>query len=533
MQKSKPPEKTGRARRTFAGVHDLHTLGGQDGAGNALIGGRYEVLDRIGKGGMANVFLARDSQNGEAVAIKLLAGDPERHEELTNRLFVEARAAAKINHENVIEIKDIGIHQGRVFCVLEYVEGRALSALLGEEKQMAWERAAGILSQVCDALDAAHSKGILHRDLKPENIMLIERGNKEIVKVLDFGLAKLTDNPERLTRENIILGTPSYMAPEQAWSKEYDHRVDIYSLGIMAYELACGSVPFRSDVPDEKARTFQVLLMHKEAEPAPPSERNPAARIPPDAEAAIMRAISKNPDERFYSAGEFRDALLGMQAEPEAAQEEPAEEAAMKAPEPGPHASANATGRDKELVMEMDETWGRWLAAKTKRALLLGAIAAAIAIPLYHFRDDLRSQLGRLKEAVLLQEQPADAGPEEGAPQKAAPDVTGTARGPYQARIESTPAGAFVYQETGIEGKLRKIGSTPLDTSFENWENPLVISKRGYRPAKVVITRTSPAASVTLRRAGPPARAQQDAAPQDGSGGAQGGYDENEGPAPE
>jgi len=518
MQRNKPPPDPSRkAKRSFAGIHDPRRLGGQDSMAGSIIVGRYEIIDRIGKDGMAKEFLAMERKSGDSVAIKLLDGDPQRHAELTERLFIEARAAARINHPNVINIHDIGLHEGCVFCVMEYVDGPALSEIMVKGKPLGWQRTENILAQICDALDAAHEQGILHRDLKPENIMLIKRGGAELVKVLDFGLAKLTDNSDRLTREDIILGTPSYMAPEQAWSREYDHRVDIYSLGIMAYELACGSLPFRSDSADDKARTIQILLMHKEAIPEAPNERNPEAGIPPNAEAAIMRAIAKNPDDRFTSAGEFKAALLphdypkrrsiapapegpddvsGRSLRPAPASKKPSGAAPPTEP-------AQMPRQGDGLVMEMDETWGRWLASRLKRTILAGAIAAAIITPIYHFRSDIA---GFGSVALEGEEAQAPVAPPQ-ADQAPSPGASLTTQSTYQARIESNPEGASVFQETGTPGKLRRLGSTPLDVTFQNWENPVIVTKRGYRPARVVITKSAPSASVSLRRLTVPAAA--------------------------
>jgi serine/threonine protein kinase len=491
----KPPEhKPDKA--SFEAFHDVRRLSSEDPLAGAVINDRYEMIGRIGSGGMAKVYLAMDRETHTRVAVKIISDNPGRMDEITERFFVEAKAAGMINHPNIIGIKDIGTYRDKIFCVMEYLEGFDLSALIANRQGMGWERAKRILVQVCDALEAAHQKGVIHRDMKPENVMLIPNASGEFVKVLDFGLARLTDSSERLTRDNIVLGTPSYMAPEQAWSSKYDHRVDIYALGVMAYEMVCGTVPFYSDIPDEKARMLQVLLMHKETPPDSMRARKPDLDIPPFAELAIMRALEKDPSKRFASAREFKEALLGSARHDEMAGK--GAEAAQQAPanaqtpdEVGVPQDLDAVDSGRWTLPREEETVGRIFKRFAKRMLTIGVIAAAIGIPAYIYRSELFRIYSTQDQKMT--ERTADETPRTERP---LPTPVQTS---YQARIESTPRGANVTDVTGGEAQGRVIGRTPLDTSFQNYENVLMVSKRGYYPARITVTRSQPEQRVTLK----------------------------------
>ena len=498
----KPPTPASR-HASFEAFHDIVSMAASDPMNGAVISGRYEILGRIGQGGMARIYKANDRESGTHVAVKILSDNPERNEELTERLFIEAKAAATINHPNVIRILDIGTYKDKTFCVMEYIQGRDLASQLSSREPMEWDRAKRILAQICDALEAAHGKCVIHRDMKPENVMLSGPIGGEHVKVLDFGLAKLTDSAERLTRENMVLGTPTYMAPEQAWSRDYDKRVDIYSLGVIAYELVCGTVPFHSDIPDDKARMFQVLLMHKETAPEKPSDRVPGLIIPKEAEAAILRALEKDPAKRFQSAREFRQALLGEKPceKPQEQPEETVSTAALssvaEAPEPD--------RRGEEWEGPMRERMAPWslppeerrsyaaLKRFAKRVILTGMIAAA-GYAAYHYRDTIIGYVESVRHAKPASSESAEPSAEQQQPAPANPVNTS-----FQARIESTPRNATVYDITGGNDRRVIIGRTPLDATFQNYENRILIAKSGYYPVRITITRSQPDQKVALR----------------------------------
>src|SRR5687768_6542150 len=212
--------------------------------------GQYRVTARLGAGGMGEVFLAEDTRLGRRAAIKFLPADMAADPERRQRFLTEARAASSLNHPHVCVVYDVGEDEGRPFIAMELVEGRSLDAVV-KQGPLAIPRVVEIAAQVADALDAAHASRIVHRDIKPANISLTDRGQ---VKVLDFGLAKRmpgqaadrfgTTLATQHTESGLLLGTPGYMSPEQALGKDLDHRTDIFSVGVVLYELATGQRPF-------------------------------------------------------------------------------------------------------------------------------------------------------------------------------------------------------------------------------------------------------------------------------------------------
>lgn len=266
-----------------------------------VLDGRYQVERKLGEGGMGVVYLATHVVIGKRYALKVLRGEMATEKEVAERFTQEARAAASIGNEHIIEITDFGrAPDGAPYFVMELLDGKELHDLLEQNPQLEVNRSLRIIAQCCDALAAAHGIGIIHRDLKPENIFLITRsGNPDFVKVLDFGIAKVARESGRLTRTGMIFGTPQYMSPEQAAGTDIDSRTDIYSLGIIMYEMLCGRVPFEAD-------TFMgVLTKHLYEEPIPPKRLVPAVNVPTAVEAVLLKAIAKKPDRRYGSMVEF------------------------------------------------------------------------------------------------------------------------------------------------------------------------------------------------------------------------------------
>ena len=285
---------------------------GADALVGRLLSDRYRILRKLGEGGMASVYLAEHIALEKKVAVKVLAPELARREELAARFLQEARAASRIGQENVIDISDFGRADGLVFFAMEYLEGADLGEVLRHVGAIGWPRARGILIQICKALRAAHAQGIVHRDLKPENVFLIQReGRVDFVKLLDFGIAKLTgtglgtDGP-RLTRTGMIFGTPEYMAPEQAEGKEADHRVDLYSAGCVLYHCLVGEPPFQ-------AESFMAMLTkHLVEAPVLPSVRRPELQIPPTVDRLVARALEKDREYRWATADDFMTAVLNL-----------------------------------------------------------------------------------------------------------------------------------------------------------------------------------------------------------------------------
>jgi serine/threonine-protein kinase len=262
-----------------------------------VLHGRYRIDDWIGGGGMAMVYCATHLRMGERVAVKVLNPDLVGKERLADRFRNEARAAMRINHQNAIKVTDFDITDDNLhYLVMEIVQGRLLRDLIDEEA-FNYRRAVKILSQACEAIDAAHKQGIIHRDLKPDNIIIQDLGGAEKVKVLDFGIARLreSDNPNSskavLTAAGIVLGTPQYMSPEQCESQELGPAADVYSIGIIAYEMLTQRTPF---VPSNDLRDF----FHQIKYDLPPPLRLFVTGVPPSIERVILRSLAKDPADR-------------------------------------------------------------------------------------------------------------------------------------------------------------------------------------------------------------------------------------------
>ena len=279
---------------------------------------RYRILKKLGEGGMGVVYLAEHVVIEKKIALKVLFPDLTRRADLVQRFMQEAKSASRIGHENVIDITDFGQSpEGYVFIAMEYLSGQDLGQVLKASGPMPWDRAQPIVVQIVKALRAAHERGIIHRDMKPENIFVIPRDDgREFVKVLDFGIAKvmgLEEDVPRLTRTGMIFGTPEYMSPEQAQGQHVDHRVDIYAVGCIMFQMLTGRVPFKAD-------SFMGILSKHMME-VPESPRGLNAAIEPGIEAVILKAMEKDPARRFQTMRELLQALLpaGTGADPSGA----------------------------------------------------------------------------------------------------------------------------------------------------------------------------------------------------------------------
>jgi eukaryotic-like serine/threonine-protein kinase len=272
----------------------------QDTLINTLFDGRYRVIRRLGSGGMANVYLAEDEELGRRVAIKVLDEKHATDEQFVERFRREAKNAASLSHPNIVSIYDRGEAEGTYYIAMEYIEGRSLKELIVARGPLPIDRAVAYTRQILGAVRFAHKKGIVHRDIKPHNVLVDTDGR---LKVTDFGIARA--GASQMTEAGSIIGTAQYLSPEQARGAPVDQRSDLYSVGIVLNEMLTGSVPFTGDTPVE------IAMKHISAVPQPPSTERPD--VPEDLDLVVLRALAKDPRERFQSAEEM-DAELGRVA---------------------------------------------------------------------------------------------------------------------------------------------------------------------------------------------------------------------------
>jgi serine/threonine-protein kinase len=323
---------------------------------------RYRVTRRIASGGMATVYACEDQVLGRLVAVKVLAAHFAADEDATARFQREARAAARVSdHPHVVTIYDIGEHEDQAFIVMEYFPGGTLADRLKAGDPVPRPTAVRWLDEAASALDHAHAAGIVHRDVKPANLLLDANGR---LGVADFGIARMASD-SHVTSTGVVLGTAAYLSPEQAMGQPATAASDRYALGVVAFELLCGSKPFRAEHPAAQARA------HVETPPPAPSE---VADLPPGIDGVLLRALDKEPDRRWNTACDMVEALedtLGTEAEPAAAPP-PTEVTARLAPvarQPPPRPAAPAAAPRRR--------WGPVLVAAILVGLLAGAAIAA------------------------------------------------------------------------------------------------------------------------------------------------------------
>ena len=264
-----------------------------------LYGGRYRIQDSIAAGGMAEVFVARDELLGRKVALKLLQPELARDRSFRERFRREAQAAASLNDPRIVSVYDWGADEGDYYLIMEYVEGSTLRDIIKDEGPLEQNRAAEIAADVCGALQVAHQKGIVHRDVKPANIAITPGGQ---TKVMDFGIARAdTDDGHTVTQAGMVMGTAKYFSPEQAQGMPVDARSDLYSVGVILYEMLTGRPPFEGDTP------AAIAYKHVSEAPVPASQLS--GDISGDLDAIVMKALAKNPDNRYESAADMRSDL--------------------------------------------------------------------------------------------------------------------------------------------------------------------------------------------------------------------------------
>jgi len=413
------------------------------------VDGRYRIDGVLGQGGMGVVYRAQHTKIDKHVAIKILRADLIADAGLVKRFLNEARAASRIGNPHIVDVSDFGtLPNGATYFVMEHVDGQSLAVAMLERGAMSARELTHIARQIAEALQAAHAVGVVHRDLKPDNVMLLRRGkDADFVKVLDFGIAKVS-NQTKLTVAGDVFGTPHYMSPEQAGGKEVDHRTDIYSLGVIMYEMAAGRLPFEGE-------NAEILRQHLFVTPAP--VRSVRADVPQSLDAIILKCLEKKPGKRFSSMNDLIGDLDGTPIE------------VARAPE---------TVAKRSPIMVIAIT-----------VLVLSALIGGVGYALVrHMTADTEGGGAALVPPLTT------ASPSPPAPGASAgatlstPDLTAVI-------IVTVPADAWIRR-----GDI-DVGQAPKELSFAKGESsPVTISRDGYLPRTITVDGSKPRVIVQLKR---------------------------------
>ena len=449
----------------------------------SVIDGRYKVETVLGEGGMGVVYRCVHTIIGKKLALKVLRADLARDQEVTERFLNEAKSASGIGNPHIVDISDFGqLPDGSTYFVMEFLNGIALGSAIQGGQPLPTKRLLKICRQLAEGLAAAHAAGIVHRDLKPDNIFLIERGgDKDFVKILDFGIAKVSNTEGKLTRAGAVFGTPHYMSPEQAAGTSVDQRGDIYSLGVIMYELAAAKVPFDAD------NFMGVLTQHMYKAPTPLREATPRPdEVSVGLEAIVMKCLAKRPEHRYQTMDELTvdiDRLLAGGL-PQAAGERGDDFAA-----PAPYYDAGAAAP---------------AAPRKSRALVAGVVLVLALVA--------------AAGVVLRLRAPAAPLPTTGtgveAEKKSAPEVTvaPTAAPVAPTRVVTVatePLDAQIFQD----GK--NLGQAPVNVEVPEGKNlELQILREGYKNARVVLDGTEGSQAIKLERVAPVGRPGKPGKPQ-------------------
>jgi eukaryotic-like serine/threonine-protein kinase len=362
--------------------------------GRDILEGQFKILQKIGSGGMGSVYRAQQTDMNRMVGVKILHPKLANRKDLVSRFRREARAMSHLAHPNTTKVFLYGeLDDGSLYIVMEFLDGKNLNQTVRADGPFSVQRALPILIQVCGALDEAHKAGIIHRDMKPENIFLCQQGGlKDYAKVLDFGLAKVTEREMRpgsliLTQEGMVFGTPEFMSPEQAQGKVLTPASDIYSLAVILYEVLTGKLPFEGKNP------LEFIQFHVNKKPIPLNERVPGKQFPLLLTEVIDRALAKKPEDRFASAADFAAAMQaildGRTTLPRAAGPSPDNIPTVKVPtlkgattpDSSPSAVPSSVSPSVASVRETARRtrWGQ-LAAIAALCLLIGAAVVVVVM---------------------------------------------------------------------------------------------------------------------------------------------------------
>ncbi|MEC7526209.1 MAG: serine/threonine-protein kinase [Myxococcota bacterium] len=474
-----------------------------------VIDGRYRIEQQIGEGGMGVVYMATHTVLQKKLALKVLRGDSSKDADVVQRFMQEAQAATSIGHQNIIDISDFGrLPDGAVYFVMEYLDGLSLSDMIKRGGSIPMADAVHIIRQIASALDAAHARGIVHRDLKPDNIIVINQGGDPLfVKVLDFGVAKVGGGASKLTKTGMVFGTPHYMSPEQAAGHSVDARTDIYALGVIMYEMFTGKVPFDAD-------TFMgILSKHMFEPPASPSEVKGASLGA--LESVTLRALEKNPDQRYLSMQELIADLDTV-----AAGGSVAVGGRPGVSPPGNLADALEPPSHLEVATQ-PSSGGPKLALVAVAILALLVVGGGVGTAVFLMTGDDEGQA--LAQQTETPPPVAAPGPETPTPETAPPETEpetppeATPTAPEVATIEisSDPVGAEVL----LDGVM--LGNTPLRVERPtDGTREVTLRLRGHQTTPVQISpQSGDALSITLEPDAPPPSSRRGRSGRSGRGG--------------
>jgi serine/threonine protein kinase len=439
-----------------------------------ILRGKYEILAKVGSGGMASVYKARHVAFGEIRAIKVVSSRLADDVDFLNRFRTEAVVTRRLQHPRAVRVDDLDTTEdGRPFIVMEYVEGTSLRAQLQEQGSLGLARALDIAGQVAEALGAAHRAGIVHRDIKPENILLTPGDDgREAVKVVDFGIAKVREGAIDVgpgyatTQTGVVVGTPQYLSPEQASGRkgdELDGRADLYALGLVLYEMLTGQLPFTGHT------SLEILLHHVQTAPVPPHLVRPDLAIPPALSALLMRALAKDPQARFQTGEEMALALSSASASTPAARGDASLRDTLPRRSPGPSAgtAARALAADQAPTRTVMAPTVRKSRGSWQRVAGWGALALLVVaiLGLWVVRSQRSSGAAVVGDAAIPDESGGGASPASGGalPRQAAEATApaGVSRGPSEAAtvppVDVRPQAARPRFASTDEARVREL----------------------------------------------------------------------------